>query len=45
VVARSIAEPEFRAMAKGVCETLWLKIFLIELGFDSKDSMLLYCDN
>jgi hypothetical protein len=28
-----------------VCETLWLKILLAELEFDSKDSMQLYCDN
>jgi hypothetical protein len=45
VVARSSAEVEFRAMAQGVCEILWLKILLTELGFDSKDSMRLYCDN
>jgi len=32
-------------MARGVCELLWLKILLKELGFDSKDSMRLYCDN
>jgi hypothetical protein len=41
----SNAEAEFRAMAHGVCETLWLKILLKELGFDSKDSIRLYCDN
>jgi len=45
VVARSSAEAEFRAMAQGVCETLWFKILLMEVGFDSKDSMRLYCDN
>jgi hypothetical protein len=27
------------------CEMLWLKILLKELGYDSKDSMRLYCDN
>jgi hypothetical protein len=32
-------------MAHGVCETLWLKILLKELGFESKDCMQLYCDN
>jgi hypothetical protein len=45
VVARSSAEAEFRTMAQGVCEILWLKILLTELEFDSKDSMRLYCDN
>jgi hypothetical protein len=45
VVARSIAEAEFRAIVQGVCETLWLNIFLTKLGFDSKDSMRLYFDN
>jgi hypothetical protein len=28
-----------------VCELLWLKIQLKELGYDSKDFMRLYCDN
>ena len=32
-------------MAHGVCEILWLKILLKELGFDSKDSVRFYCDN
>ena len=31
VVARSSAETEFRAMAQGVCELLWLKIALEDL--------------
>lgn len=45
VVARSSVETEFRAMAHGLCKILWLKILLKELGYDSKDSMRLYCDN
>jgi len=32
VVARSTAEVEFRSMAHGVCEVLWLRILLTELG-------------
>lgn len=32
-------------MAHGVCELLWLKIWLKELGHDSNDPMILYCDN
>ena len=35
VVALSSAEAEFRGMAKGLCELLWLKRLLIEIGFDS----------
>ena len=31
VVARSSAESEFRSMAMGVCELLWLKIILDDL--------------
>jgi hypothetical protein len=45
MVARFSAGAEFRAIAHGVCEILWLKIILKELGFDSKDSVRLYCDN
>jgi hypothetical protein len=45
MVARSSAKAEFRAIAQGVCKTLWLKILLKELGFDSNDSMRLYCNN
>jgi hypothetical protein len=45
VVARSTAEAEFRAMAQGVCEVLWLKILLLELGLFKEKPMLLYCDN
>jgi hypothetical protein len=45
VVARSTAEAEFRAMAHGVCEVLWLKILLVELGLFQQKPLLLYCDN
>lgn len=45
VVARSSAKAEFRAMAQRVCELLWLKILLKELGYDSKDPTMLYCGN
>ena len=31
VVSRSSAEAEFRAMAQGVCELLWMKIILDDL--------------
>ena len=28
-----------------MCELLWLKILLTEIGFKPKELMLLYCDN
>ena len=45
VVARSSAEAEFRAMALGVCELLWLKIILDDLGITWEGPMKLYCNN
>ncbi|XP_058767437.1 uncharacterized mitochondrial protein AtMg00810-like [Vicia villosa] len=45
VVARSSAEAEFRAMAQGICELLWLKIILEDLKIRWDESMRLYCDN
>lgn len=45
VVARSSAEAEFRAMAQGVCELLWLKIILGDLKIQWEGPMKLHCDN
>ena len=45
VVARSSAEAEYRAMAHGVYEMLWLKRILNELGKPTEGLMKLYCDN
>ncbi|XP_024313242.1 uncharacterized protein LOC106865836 isoform X1 [Brachypodium distachyon] len=45
VVARSTAEAEFRAMAHGVCELLWLQILLTELRLYRHTPLMLYCDN
>jgi hypothetical protein len=45
VVARSTAKAELRAMAHGVCEVLWLKILLSELGLFQSKPLMLYCDN
>uniref|UniRef100_A0A2N9IQ13 Integrase catalytic domain-containing protein n=1 Tax=Fagus sylvatica TaxID=28930 RepID=A0A2N9IQ13_FAGSY len=45
VVSRSSAEAEYRAMAQGTCEILWLRSILNELGFTEKDSSQLFCDN
>ncbi|CAL5395906.1 unnamed protein product [Camellia sinensis] len=45
VVARSSAEAEFRAMALGICEGIWLNRMLEELRVPSEHPMVLYCDN
>ena len=45
VVVRSSAEAEFRAMAQGVCELLWLKIILEDLKIKWDGPMRFYCDN
>ena len=45
MVARSNAEAEYRAMAHGVCEMLWLKRVLEELKRLIDIPMKLYCDN
>ncbi|CAM8941118.1 unnamed protein product [Rhodiola kirilowii] len=45
VVARSSAEAEYRGMAQGVCELLWLKSLLHDLGIELTSPMKLYCDN
>ena len=45
VVAMSSAEAEFRGIAKGITEVLWLRKLLKELGYKPKKSCELYCDN
>jgi hypothetical protein len=45
VVALSSAEAEFRGMVKGVCELIWLKRVVNELGVAGNNEMKLYCDN
>ncbi|RVW27180.1 Retrovirus-related Pol polyprotein from transposon RE1 [Vitis vinifera] len=45
VVARSSVESEFRAIAQGLCELLWLKIILDDLRIKWDGLMKLYCDN
>jgi hypothetical protein len=45
VVARSSAEAEFRGMALAVCETLWLKLLMIDLGYPPSQPIRVYCDN
>ena len=45
VVALSNAEAEFRGMVKGICELLWLKKLLVEIGVAPSSEMNLLCDN
>ena len=45
MVAISSVEVEFRAMALGICELLWLKIILEDLKIQWEAPMRLYCDN
>ena len=45
VVARSSAEVEFRGMALGICEALWLRLLLRDLGYLPRQPIRLYCDN
>jgi hypothetical protein len=45
VVALSSAEAEFRGMAKGLCELLWIRRLLTELGFTTTSEMEFFCDN
>jgi Reverse transcriptase (RNA-dependent DNA polymerase) len=45
VVALSSAEAEFRGMVKGICELLWIRRVLTELGFEPIKEMKLLCDN
>ncbi|KAJ9561968.1 hypothetical protein OSB04_007128 [Centaurea solstitialis] len=45
VVARSSAEAEYRGMVHGVCELIWIKRILRDLGIDHPDPLSLRCDN
>ena len=45
VIASSSAEAEFRGMALGLCEALWLRLLLQDLGYLSRQPIRLFCDN
>ncbi|CAL5418427.1 unnamed protein product [Camellia sinensis] len=45
VVSRSSAEAEYRAMAHGTCELMWLQSLLNDIGFVCSEPLTLYCDN
>lgn len=44
-VARSSAKAEFRALANGICEIVWLKRLLEELKVTFAPLIKVYCDN
>jgi hypothetical protein len=44
-IVLSSAEPEFRGMVKNICKFLWIRRELIELGFELKREIKLFCDN
>ena len=45
VVARSSVEAEFRGMTLGICEALWLRLLVMDLGYLPRQQIQLYCDN
>ena len=45
MVAKSSAEAEYRAIAHGICELLWLQVLLKDLGIHGDGPMKPYCDN
>ena len=45
MVARSSAKAEFRAVAHGICEVIWIKRLLEELKALDSQPMKLYYDN
>ncbi|KAE8709757.1 Protein farnesyltransferase/geranylgeranyltransferase type-1 subunit alpha [Hibiscus syriacus] len=45
VVSRSSAESEFRAMALGICEGMWIKRLLTELDLDDKKNFEIFSDS
>ena len=45
VIARSSVKAEFRGMTLGICEALWLRLLLMDLGYLPRQPIRLYCDN
>ncbi|CAL2257550.1 unnamed protein product [Prunus armeniaca] len=45
VVSRSSAESEYKGIAQGVCEILWLRWLLAEIGFRPNAATKLHCEN
>ena len=40
LIARSSAKAEYREMALGICEALWLKFLLYDMGLSLKSTYL-----
>ncbi|CAN1791793.1 Retrovirus-related Pol polyprotein from transposon TNT 1-94, partial [Linum perenne] len=45
VVSRSSAESEYRSLAQGICEGIWLKRVLQDLKMENKSAIHVYCDS
>lgn len=45
MVARSSAEAEYRSTALAVCEVMWIKQLLKDLGIKNSSATSIYCDN
>ena len=45
IVDRSSAEAEYRAIAQGVCELIWLSCLMKELQVQGELPMRMHCDN
>ncbi|KAJ0589411.1 putative RNA-directed DNA polymerase [Helianthus annuus] len=45
VVALSSAEAEFRGIARGLAEVLWIRKLLTEIGFPQTEASRIVCDN
>ncbi|CAL2245506.1 unnamed protein product [Prunus armeniaca] len=42
---KASAEAELRGKTKGICELIWLKKLLTELGYEPTSTMNIFCDN
>ena len=45
IEARFVGEAEYRVVAQGVIEVLWLKSLFLELGYPCVNTLVLWCDN
>ena len=45
VVARNSAKAEFRSLAHGICEAMWIKRLIEDLKISVSLPMKIYCDN